>query len=535
VLEGSITRLGSQYVLNLRARACNSGNLLDQEQALAPEREQVLHSLRQIVRQLRTNLGESRALVEMRSTPLSQTTTSSLEALKAYTTGIKVIASSGTGLPYFKRALELDPDYAMANALLGLSYSNMGESLLSSRYTTKAWALRHRVSEPERFFVEFAYDRQATGNLEKAYETLEQWHQTYPRWEVPSPTGLFGGVSTQGTGRFERAIQMTKEAIELDPDFRVNYMSLALAYFYTDRFDEAQRAMQQASERKLFTTFQPVRYLIAMVNGDQAQMEREAALVEGNRAAQYQLAHADALAQARAGGLQAARRLSRRAEELAMQEDKRELAASYRAARAVWEALCGNADEARKSARTSLDLSTGRDVEYTAGLAFGLVGDWSQSEALAASLEKRLPEDTFVRFTYVPVLRALSAVAQGKWEEAVERLDMTRAYELAANGVNFSRFHLGGLHSAYIRGEALLSLRRYPDAAAEFQKILTHRGITGMDPIGALAHWRLGRAFAMSGEKTKAKAAYQSFLTIWKNADPGSPSLKRAKAEYDSL
>jgi tetratricopeptide (TPR) repeat protein len=328
---------------------------------------------------------------------------------------------------------------------------------------------------------------------------------------------------------------MTKEAIELDPDFRVNYMSLALAYFYTDRFDEAQRAMQQASERKLFTTFQPVRYLIAMVNGDQAQMEREAALVEGNRAAQYQLAHADALAQARAGGLQAARRLSRRAEELAMQEDKRELAASYRAARAVWEALCGNADEARKSARTSLDLSTGRDVEYTAGLAFGLVGDWSQSEALAASLEKRLPEDTFVRFTYVPVLRALSAVAQGKWEEAVERLDMTRAYELAANGVNFSRFHLGGLHSAYIRGEALLSLRRYPDAAAEFQKILTHRGITGMDPIGALAHWRLGRAFAMSGEKTKAKAAYQSFLTIWKNADPGSPSLKRAKAEYDSL
>ena len=221
--------------------------------------------------------------------------------------------------------------------------------------------------------------------------------------------------------------------------------------------------------------------------------------------------------------------------DLALQERQREAAASYQAARAVWEAVCGNAAEAKKNAIAALELSNGRDVEYTAGLALALSGDVSRSQPLADDLEKRFPEDTFAKFTYVPVLRALSALEHGKPTDSVERLQITLPYELAVNGLNFNHFYLGGLHSAYVRGEALLAAHRYPEAVAEFQKILDHRGIVGADPIGALAHLQLGRAFVLSGDTIKAKAAYQDFLTLWKDADPDIPILRQAKAEYAKL
>ena len=221
--------------------------------------------------------------------------------------------------------------------------------------------------------------------------------------------------------------------------------------------------------------------------------------------------------------------------DLALQEGEREAAASYQAARAVWEAVCGNAAEAKKNATAALALSNGRDVEYAAGLALALSGDSSRSQPLADDLEKRFPEDTFAKFTYVPVLRALSALEHGKPTDSVERLQIALPYELAVNGLNFNHFYLGGLHSAYVRGEALLAAHRYAEAAAEFQKILDHRGIVGADPIGALAHLQLGRAFALSGDTTKAKTAYQDFLTLWKDADPDIPILRQAKAEYAKL
>ena len=221
--------------------------------------------------------------------------------------------------------------------------------------------------------------------------------------------------------------------------------------------------------------------------------------------------------------------------DLALQEGEREAAASYQAARAVWEAVCGNAAEAKTNAMAALALSNGRDVEYAAGLALALSGDSSRSQPLADDLEKRFPEDTFAKFTYVPVLRALSALERGKPTDSVERLQIALPYELAVNGLNFNHFYLGGLHSAYVRGEALLAAHRYAEAAAEFQKILDHRGIVGADPIGALAHLQLGRAFALSGDTIKAKAAYQDFLTLWKDADPDIPILRQAKAEYAKL
>jgi len=539
ILEGSIASLGSQYVLGLRAKNCNTGSILDQEQIQAARREDVLNSLSQIARKFRIRVGESLATMEKHSTLLAEATTPSLEALKAYSTGMKMHYSTGAavGIPFFRRAVEIDPKFAMAYANLGLSYSTIGESVLSAESTTKAWQLRDRTSERERFFIDFLYDRQVTGNLEKAYQTLELWFQAYPRvGDPPTPQDLLGGLATHGTGRFERAIETAQKEIAVHPDILFGYASLASSYFFLDRFPEAESTLQRASERKVEEPYLlELRYNIAVLKGDKDQMDRAAALAKGKHGAEHSLANAEALALVRSGRLQAARRSSSRAVDLALQEGERETAASYQAARAVWEAVCGNAAEGKRSAMAALDLSKGRDVQYAAGLALAFSGALPRSEALAGDLEKRFPEDTFVKFTYVPVLRALAALGRGEPADSVERLQITFPYELAVNGLNFNHFYLGGLHSAYVRGEAFIAAHRYAEAAAEFQKILDHRGIVGADPIGALAHLGLGRAYAMQGDTAKAEAAYQDFLALWKDADPDIPVFIAAKAEYAKL
>ncbi|HLO20476.1 MAG TPA: hypothetical protein VK192_08275, partial [Sphingomicrobium sp.] len=408
VLEGSIASLGSQFVLGLRAKNCNTGSILDQEQIQAATREDVLNSLSEIVRKLRTRLGESLATVEKHSTPLADGTTSSLEALKAYSTGQKLNLTSGTSaaIPLFRRAVDIDPNFALAHAHLGLKYSEVGASVLSAESATRAWQLRDRVSDRERFFIDFIYDRDVTGNLEKAYQTLELWLQTYPRrGEPPSPHGLLGGLSTHGTGRFERAIDASRKEIAAAPDTAFAYGSLAQSYFLTDRFPEAESTLQRASERKLERPNNLVmRYNIALLNGDQQQMDRAVGLAKGKQGAEHGMAHAEALALARSGRLIRARQSSSRARDLAQQEGRSEAAATYQAARAVWEAVCGNAAEAKRNAMAALALSNGRDVEYMGALALALAGDSSRSQPLADDLEKRFPEDTFAKFTYVPVL-----------------------------------------------------------------------------------------------------------------------------------
>jgi serine/threonine protein kinase/tetratricopeptide (TPR) repeat protein len=539
VLEGSIARMGSQYVLGLRAKNCDTGNVLDHDQSVAARREDVLNSLSQLARRFRTRVGESLATVEKHSIQLAEATTPSLEALKAYSTANKVNLSSAsaTAIPFFRRAVEIDPEFAIAHAYLGLLYSTIGESVLSAESTTKAWHLRNRASDRERFFIDFSYDRHVTGNLEKAYQTLALWLLTYPQQgEQPNANGLLGGLSTHGTGRFERAMEASKKEIANEPDFYPGYSGLALSNFFLDRFPEAESALQQASEHKVENpAFLVIRYTLAVLKGDKDQMNRVMALARGKPGTEHTMVHAEALALARSGRLQAARRSSSRAVELALQEGKYEVAASYQAARAVWEALCGNAVDGKMSSMSVLQLSKGRDVEYAAGLALALSGDSARSQALASDLETRFPEDTFVRFTYLPVLGALSALKHGMPMQAVDRLHSALPYERAVNGLNFGHFYLGGLHSAYVRGEALIAAHHFERAADEFQKILDHRGIVGADPIGALAHLQLGRVFALSGDKAKAKAAYQYFLALWKDADRAIPVLRRAKAEYNRL
>ena len=540
VLEGSIAPLGRQFVLGLRAKNCKSGNLLYHEQAVAAKREDILNTLSQITRKFRTTVGESLATVERHSTPLENATTSSLEALKEYSTGMKVhftAAGNAAGIPFFRRAVEIDPQFAMAYANLGLSYNAIGQSVLSAESTEKAWRLRDRVSERERFFIDFLYNRQVTGNLEKAYQTLESWLQVYPRAAAPpSPQDLLSGIATNGTGRFERAIEMAEKEVAAHPDIPFAYGGLAGSYFYVGRFSEAESVLQRASGRKLGNPAQlMMRYNIALLRGDQDQMNRVVALAKGKREAEHRLAHAQALALARSGRLEAARKLSNRAVTLALQEGDDEASASYEAARAVWEAVCGNAAEGRMSASAALEHSKGRDVQYAAGLALALSGDLSRSEALAGELETRFPEDTFVNFTYAPVLHAVAALGRGKPADSVKRLQIAIPYELAANGLIHGHFYLGGLHSAYVRGEAFTAAHRYAEAAAEFQKILDHRGLVGADPIGALAHLQLGRVYALSRDKAKARSMCQAFFRLWKDADAEISILKQAKAECANL
>jgi serine/threonine protein kinase/tetratricopeptide (TPR) repeat protein len=539
VLEGSITLVGSQYVLGLRAKDCKAGNVLDQEQAVAAKREDVLNSLSEIGRKFRIRVGESLATVEKHSTPLAEATTESLEALKAYSTGMKkAVGSSGNlaSMPFYRRAVEIDPKFAIAYANLGMAYSGVGDSVLSAENATRAWQLRDRVSDRERFFIDFTYDRQVTGDLEKAYQTLETWYQTYPRGVPPHPQNLLGGVATLATGRFERAIETDQKQIAAEPDVTFGYSNLASSYFFLDRFSEAESTLQQASERKLeLDVFRVLRYNIAMLKGDREQMDRLVDLAKGKRGLEHWMAHEEALAQARSGRLQAARRSSKRAVDLALQEGHREAAATYQAARAVWEAVSENVAEGRRTSTEALRLSKGRNVQYAAGLALALSGDSSQSEATAADLEKSFPEDTFVKFTYAPVLRALAALGRGNPADSVEQLQITLRYELAVNGLNFHYFYLGGLHSAYVRGKAFVASRRYTDAAADFQKILDHRGIVGADPIGALAQLQLGRVYVLSGDNTRAKAAYEAFFALWNKADHDLQVLKSARAEYGRL
>jgi tetratricopeptide (TPR) repeat protein len=470
---------------------------------------------------------------------LPEATTPSFEALKAYSTATKLSLSSGNyerSIPLLRRAIEIDPNFAMAYAHLGFDYGK--EPALSAEYATKAWLLRDRVSDRERFYIDFVYDRQVTGNLEKAYATLELWSQTYPRRGamLANAQDLLGGISSQGTGRFERTMEAALDGIATLPDSPYPYTNLALAQFYTDRFPEAENTIQRATARRVrMPELLMLQYNLAALKGDRDQMHRITDSAGGNRADRYWIAHAEALALARSGQLRAARRSSGRAVDLALQGGERELAATFTAARAVWEALCGNSAEARTAAMAALELSTGRDVEYAASLALALPGSSARSAALARDLEKRFPEDTFVKFTYAPVLRALASQGKGGFADSVERLEITRSYELAVNGLNFPDLILGGLHSAYLRGQALVASQRYADAAAEFQKILDHRGLVGLDPIGTLAHLQLGRVFASLGDKTKAKASYQDFLALWKDADADLPILKQAKTEYARL
>jgi tetratricopeptide (TPR) repeat protein len=432
-----------------------------------------------------------------------------------------------------QRAIAIDPQFAMALADLGFAYNNMGQTDLGAEYTRKAYALRDRVSDRERLYILMLYDRQVTGNLQKELATLESWVQTYPR-DVAA-WGISGGWVTFGTGQYERGIQMSEEALRLNSDVPDPYQSLSTHNRCLGRFTEAAAALRRAAERKLENSRMVVlRYYLAFLKGDGAEMKREIDLARGQRLVEAQMSHHQAMVLAHSGQMRNARILWQRAIERAQQAGDRENAAIYDAAAAVCEAHFGNRAAAKQRAGTALQFGKGRDVEYAAAFALALAGDIAGSQKLADGLARRFPEDTPVQFEYLPTLRALFALARHAPAEAIERLQTALPYDFAMPGTAFFGM-FGGLYPAAVRGQVYLEAGRGTEAAAEFQKVLDHRGIVLADPIGALAYLQLGRAYAVSGDMAKAKSAYEGFLTRWKDADADLPVLKQARAEYAKL
>jgi tetratricopeptide (TPR) repeat protein len=441
VLEGSIAKLGAQYVLGLTARSCRTGNVIYEEQLQAAKKEDVLNALTQVAGVFRARVGESPAMVIEHNTPLPEATTASLEALKAYSAARKISLAVGAGpsLPLLLRAVEIDPQFSMAHASLGLTYASMGESDLSAESTTKAYTFRNRANERERFFIAANYDREVTRNLEKAQQTCELWSHTYPR--DTDAHALSSGFISQGVGNYQRSIEEAKKAIDLNPDHSFAYANLAGGYFWLNRLSEAEDTIRRASERRLdIPEFLLLRYYIAFLKGDAAAMHRQAAQARGKSGAEDWLEHSEALVLARSGKLEAARSMSGRAADVAQQIGQRERAATYQTATAVWEGFFGNALAAKQNALAALKLSKGRDVQYAAAFALAVAGGQSLPEGIANELAKRYPEDTSVRFTYVPILKAMVAKNSRAPAQAIVLLTAAVPYELTTPGITFFDF-----------------------------------------------------------------------------------------------
>ena len=529
VLEGSITRLGQQYVLALLATNC-AGELLDNEQETAPSKEDVLNALSRMAIKFRSRAGESAATVRKHNTPLAEATTASLEALKAYDAGLKLHFSSGAraALPLFKRATDIDPEFAMAHSYLGRMYANLEESDLAAQSMRRAWQFRDRGSDREKLAITTRYSELVTGNFEELRQTSEAWMHSYPRDPQPY-IGL--AVCDRAMAHYQEAVAAGRKAIDIDPGFPPGYYNLAADYIYLDRLKEAEDTLRRAAERGLETDeFIILAYDIASLRDDRAGMQREAARARRRSEGDNWISNKEALALAYSGHLQEARDASRRAVAQAQQAAQQERAAQWETAAAVREGFFGNASEARRRATAALGLSKNREVEYAAAFALAVAGDDPRSEAVANDLEKRFPEDTSIRFRDLPALRARLALNHRDISKAFELLQSAVAYE---EGVSHSSF--GALYPIYVRGEAYLAAHRGAEAATAFQKILDHRGIVRLDPLGAMARLQLGRAFVVVGDRMKARAAYQDFLRLWKDADPDIPLLKQAKAEYTKL
>jgi eukaryotic-like serine/threonine-protein kinase len=528
VLDGSIAEIGTRYLLTLNAIRCSSGEVLASSEAQASDKDHVLDALGKMASNIRNKLGESLSTAQKFDTPLEQATTPSLEALQAYSFGRRKMSETGdwsASVPFFRRAISLDPNFAIAYARLGMAYRNLGQATLGAENAEKAYQLRERASESERFYIDSHYYLIAVTDLEKARQVLELWAQTYPRDFTP-PADL-NDIYLQ-FGQCDKALAEARQGADLDAN-GVMLGEIAFSDICLNRLQEARSVVEEAQARKLDNpSFHVNLYQLAFLQNDASGMSRQMAWATGKPGAEDVALELEADSKAYYGQLGRARDFSRRAVESAEQAEKTEVAAGYQAGAAFREAVFGNPVEARLRAAQALALSNGRVVEYEAALA--LAGDAPKARVLADDLARRFPEDTIVRFIFLPTIRAQLALSAGHSSEAVETIQTAAPYELSTM--------LGSrtpLYPVYVRGEAYLAEHQGSRAAAEFQKILDHRGVVLNEPIGALAHLQLGRAYAMQGDSAKARAAYQDFFTLWKDADPDIPILREAEAESASL
>jgi eukaryotic-like serine/threonine-protein kinase len=534
VLDGSIAKIGTQYLLTLKAINCESGRTLASTEAQASDENHVLEALGSVSVEMRNKLGESLSTIQKFDTPLEQATTPSLEALKAYSSGIQTTGTKGSdaAIPFFKRAIELDPNFAVAYAYLGILATNDLEPSLSVDYRTKAYELRDRTSEAERYWVTAAYEKGVAGNIPKAIEACDLWIQAYPRSCFPHV--YLGGAVLPIVGQYERAVEESTEGIRLRPDYPFPYAFRILAYTALNRFDVAKATYAQALERKLQTPFIDfAMYNLAFAQNDTAGMAQQVAKLEAVGRRGHTMLFLEGDTAAYSGHLRDAREFSRRAMDSAQRGGEKDAHALYTGTSGLREVLFGNPEEARRRATLALKLSTSRDVLYFAALALAYSRDDRQAKALADDLDKRFPEDTIVQFNYLPSIRGKLALNKGNPSDAIKGLEAAAPYELGVSRA--TDLDWNAMFPVFVRGEAYLAAGQGSEAAAEFQKILDHRGLVLNRPIGALAYLGLGRAYVLQGDTAKAKAAYQDFLTLWKDADPDIPVLQQAQAEYTKL
>jgi tetratricopeptide (TPR) repeat protein/predicted Ser/Thr protein kinase len=529
-IEGSIAALGNQYVLDLNAINCSSGQALAEEQVAADGKEKVLAALGIAASELREKLGESATSLRAYDTPLDKVTTPSIEALQAWGLANQAILKGDlkSAASSLQRAVSLDPNFAVAYSTLATVYTGLGEETLSIENAKKGYQLRDRASDREKFSIESYYDVFVLGNLEKGTEVAEQWVKLFPR-DISALNALARAYSY--SGRLEEELTTYRELLRIEPT-PLAYDSVASAYVSLGRFDPARATVQEA-ESKHFdpSAYSEALYLIAFFQNDREAMARQLSLMpeEGP----YLAAATEFYTASYSGHLSRAREMARSAIALATQRGERGFIPSMEATVAVAEALEGDFVQARNEIRDVGDLSKNPnfDVIGEAAMAEALSADTAQALRLAEDLNKRFPEATAVQFAYLPAVRGLLAARRGDAQEAIEDLVPLSSHERVIPVDWVGPYMV----PTYLRGEAHLALHRSTEAVVDFHIIIDNAGLVQNCPIGALAHLGLGRAYAMQGDTTKAKSAYQDFLTLWKDADPDVPILKQAEAEYAKL
>jgi serine/threonine protein kinase/Flp pilus assembly protein TadD len=531
LLVGSIASLGSNYLIALKALNCRTGESLGSAEEEAESREKVLTTLSEVASKLRGKLGESLASLQKYDTPLHEATTSSLEALQAYTQANRIWDEKGDqeALPYYKRAVQLDPNFALAHAELGLVCSNLGQTDLASENLTKAHDLRNRVSERERFSIESTYYLIATGELDKAVQIFTQDLQAYPNDEYAH---LNLSTAFMALGQYDKAAAELQEDVRLHPRDTSYLFSLAGVYLALDRWDEAEILYKQL-QRPMGGNpyFNRAMYYLAFLRGDAAGMLQHFNATVGKPGEDTMLVMQSAT-EAYYGRLSKAREFSHRAVDSARKSEATEMAARWQVYSALPEIEFGNTAQAPQLIAAALALAPGRNVRVLAALALARTGDSAQAQKLADELNLELPRDLMIQGYVLPTMRAMLALKRGDGKRALELLKPASQYELAQPPA----FSLSTpLYPTYVRGQAYLRVGQGKEAAAEFQRIIDHRGLVGNYPLGALAHLQLGRAYALAGDIAKARAAYLEFLNLWKAADLDIPILNEAKAEYEEL
>jgi serine/threonine protein kinase len=532
MLAGSISALGNNYVIGLNAINCVTGDALVKHQVEARGKEEVLKALGNAAADMRGELGESLASVQRFATPIEEATTSSLEALKAYSAGRRTWRERGdaAAIPFYKQAIELDSNFPLAHAAAAVSYSNLGQATPASENATIAYQFRDRVSQREKYRIEALYYFVVTGELEKSTQLYELWRQTYPRDGVPA--GNLGFIH-MWLGQWEKALPPEEDALRLEPT-AVGYAAVAQIKLVLDGAEQALTTLAQATASKIDSYLvRLARYQVAFFRGDQQTMQQQLDWAAGRSGEEDWLLSAQSDTGAYFGQLGKARDFSQRAIESAKRADAKETAALWQVNAALREAEFGNLGSARQNALAALALAPapGRDIRSVAALALARAGEAAQAQKLADGLDKDFPQNTVVQGYWLPSIRAAIELNAKYGAKAAEILKTASPYELG----QCQPFQLGMMYPIYLRGQAYLLARQGKEAAAEFQRISDNRAIVLNFPLGALAHLGLARAYAMQGDTAKARAAYQDFLTLWNDADPDIPILKEAKAEYANL